>query len=369
MLLKKGRAQAEITPDRVLDALRTIIDPDLHRDIVSLGMIKDLAIAHGPEGSFVKFVFELTTPACPVRDQFKKQAEAVVSALPGVSQVEVTMSANVRQSTPRTQAQIQLPQVKNIIAVGSGKGGVGKSTVAANLATALAATGASVGLLDADVYGPSVPQLMGVHEGARVEDRKLVPHQAHGVKLMSLGLLTQDDRPVIWRGPMVGQAVKQLLSDVSWGDLDYLLVDLPPGTGDAPLTLIQSIPLSGIVVVTTPQDVALGIATKTLAMFRGLNVPILGIVENMSGFECPNCGYHSHIFSAGGGQAAAEKLKVPFLGALPLDESVRRGGDEGVPAPIGEPDSSAAQLFASIAQKLAAQVSIRSTLSFSLAVK
>jgi ATP-binding protein involved in chromosome partitioning len=256
-----------------------------------------------------------------------------------------------------------------IIAVGSGKGGVGKSTIAANLAAALAATGARVGLLDADVYGPSVPQLMGIREGARVEDRKIVPHVAHGVKLMSLGFLTQDDRPVIWRGPMVGQAVKQLLSDVNWGELDYLLVDLPPGTGDAPLTLVQSIPLSGIVVVTTPQDVALGIATKTLTMFRSLNVPILGIVENMSGFECPNCGHHSHIFSEGGGQEAAERLKVPFLGALPLDEGVRRGGDAGIPAPVGAPDSPAGQLFAGIARKLAAQVSIRSSLSFDLAVR
>jgi ATP-binding protein involved in chromosome partitioning len=224
-------------------------------------------------------------------------------------------------------------------------------------------------LLDADVYGPSVPQLMGVHESARVAERKIVPHEAHGVKLMSLGFLTQDDRPVIWRGPMVGQAVKQLLSDVNWGDLDYLLVDLPPGTGDAPLTLIQSIPLSGIVVVTTPQDVALGIATKTLTMFRSLNVPILGIIENMSGFECPNCGHHSHIFSEGGGKAAAEALKVPFLGALPLDETVRQGGDDGVPAPVGAPDSAAGRLFSDVARKLAAQVSIRSAMSFSLAVK
>jgi ATP-binding protein involved in chromosome partitioning len=332
-------------------------------------MIKNLAVEPDEAGAKVSFVFELTTPACPVRDQFKRQAETVVAAIPGVSSVDVTMSANVRQNGANGRGQVELPGVKNLIAVGSGKGGVGKSTVAANLATALAATGAKVGLLDADVYGPSVPQLMGVHESARVAERKIVPHEAHGVKLMSLGFLTQDDRPVIWRGPMVGQAVKQLLSDVNWGDLDYLLVDLPPGTGDAPLTLIQSIPLSGIVVVTTPQDVALGIATKTLTMFRSLNVPILGIIENMSGFECPNCGHHSHIFSEGGGKATAEALKVPFLGALPLDETVRQGGDDGVPAPVGAPDSAAGRLFSDVARKLAAQVSIRSAMSFSLAVK
>lgn len=370
MLLKRGRAQTEVTKEAVMDALRQIIDPDLHRDIVSLGMIKGLEIAAEDDGAHVSFTFELTTPACPVRDQFKSQAETAVRNVPGVASVDVTMTANVRQSGPAGgSGQIQLPNVRNIIAVGSGKGGVGKSTVAANLAAALAVSGARVGLLDADVYGPSVPQLMGVHEGARVADRRLIPHEAHGVKLMSLGFLSDASKPIIWRGPMVGQAVKQLLSDVEWGDLDYLLVDLPPGTGDAPLTLIQSIPLSGIVVVTTPQDVALGIATKTLTMFRSLNVPVLGIVENMSGFECPECGHRSHVFSQGGGQAAAQEMNVPFLGAIPLDERIRVSGDEGQPVPAAHPDTDQARAFNDIARGLAAQVSIRSSLSINLVVK
>jgi ATP-binding protein involved in chromosome partitioning len=287
-----------------------------------------------------------------------------------VSHVDVTMSSNVRQGTRNTGAdQIQLPGVKNIVAVGSGKGGVGKSTVAANLAVALAQTGAKVGLLDADVYGPSVPALMGMRDGARAEDKKLIPNQAHGVKLMSLGFLTDPDRPIIWRGPMVGQAVKQMLSDVQWGELDYLLVDLPPGTGDAPLTLIQAIPLSGVVVVTTPQDVALGIATKTLTMFRSLHVPVLGIVENMSGYTCPQCGHHEDVFSHGGGQAAAQALKVPFLGEVPLDMAIRVSGDEGTPVPASHPGTPQAAPFEQIARKLAAQVSIRNTMAINLVVK
>ncbi|MGH2442998.1 MAG: Mrp/NBP35 family ATP-binding protein [Chloroflexota bacterium] len=370
MLLKRKTAVVDVTEGEVLSALRTIIDPDLHRDIVSLGMIKKLEIEPEDSGTAVSFTFELTTPACPVRDQFKSQAEAAVMNVPGVSRVAVTMSASVRQSTPAGSAgQINLPTVRNIIAVGSGKGGVGKSTVAANLATALATTGARVGLLDADVYGPSVPAMMGSHTGARVVEKTLIPNEAHGVKLMSLGFLTDSDKPVIWRGPMVGQAIKQMLSDVQWGELDYLLVDLPPGTGDAPLTLIQSIPLSGVVVVTTPQDVALGIATKALTMFRNLRVPVLGIVENMSGFECPGCGLVSHIFSGGGGEAASRALQVPFLGAIPLDEQIRISGDEGTPIPAREPGSARAQAFQTVASKLAAQVSMRSNLNINLVVK
>jgi ATP-binding protein involved in chromosome partitioning len=387
---------AEVMRDEVLAALSKIIDPDKGRDIVSLGMVSGVQLRDG----HVTFAIEVERARASKLEALRKEAEKAVDAIDGVLSVTAVLTAEKpaqRPTAPYAKPQQRAgmapppgahqahghahgqesaaPQkpavagVKHIVAVASGKGGVGKSTVAANLATALAATGAKVGLLDADVYGPSVPQLMGVHESARVAERKIVPHEAHGVKLMSLGFLTQDDRPVIWRGPMVGQAVKQLLSDVNWGDLDYLLVDLPPGTGDAPLTLIQSIPLSGIVVVTTPQDVALGIATKTLTMFRSLNVPILGIIENMSGFECPNCGHHSHIFSEGGGKATAEALKVPFLGALPLDETVRQGGDDGVPAPVGAPDSAAGRLFSDVARKLAAQVSIRSAMSFSLAVK
>lgn len=371
MIFKKDRsAVADVDDAAVLRALSAIIDPDLHRDIVSLGMIKDLSVSRQPDGAHVAFTFELTTPACPVRDQFKSQAEAAVMNLPGVSDVRVTMSANVRTGSPAVNGgQIQLPNVRNIVAVGSGKGGVGKSTVAANLASALSQSGASVGLLDADVYGPSVPALMGIREGVRTRDKRLVPNQAHGVKLMSLGFMTEDNRPIIWRGPMVGQAVKQMLNDVDWGDLDYLIVDLPPGTGDAPLTLIQSIPLTGILVVTTPQDVALGIATKTLMMFRNLRVPVLGIVENMSGFACPKCGHHSDVFGRGGGAQAAQEFNVPFLGEIPLDLSVRESGDAGVPVPAGSPGSPQAEVFDRIARKLAAQISIRSSLNINLVVR
>lgn len=372
MLFKKERAGtvAEVAEDAVLRALSAIIDPDLHRDIVSLGMIKELRVRQEPDGAHVAFTFELTTPACPVRDQFKSQAEAAVLNLPGVAAVEVTMSANVRSSMRGAgQGQASLPNVRNIIAVGSGKGGVGKSTVAANLATALAQSGAAVGLLDADVYGPSVPALMGIREGVRAREGRLAPNEAHGVKLMSLGFMTEENRPVIWRGPMVGQAVKQMLNDVDWGDLDYLLVDLPPGTGDAPLTLIQSIPLTGIVVVTTPQDVALGIATKTLTMFRNLHVPVLGIIENMSGFTCPECGHHSDVFGHGGGAQASEAFHVPLLGEIPLDLAIRQSGDAGTPLPAADPGAPLAQAFGGIARKLAAQVSIRSSLNINLVVR
>lgn len=379
MLFKKERApdaasvpvaNPPVSKEAVLAALRQIMDPDLHRDIVSLGMIKNLEITSDGDGARVSFTFELTTPACPVRDQFKSQAEQVVAAVPGVSRVDVTMSANVRQHAPTGGAgQIELPNVKNVVAIGSGKGGVGKSTVAANLAVALAASGARVGLLDADVYGPSVPSLMGVHEPVAALDQRLIPNEAHGVKLMSLGFMIEDNRPVIWRGPMVGQAVKQMLQDVNWGELDYLLVDLPPGTGDASLTLIQSLPLAGIVIVTTPQDVALGIATKALAMFRTLHVPVLGIVENMSVFQCPECGHRSHVFSHGGGAAASKQLKVPFLGEIPLDLAIRESGDEGLPLPAGQPHSPQAAAFGGIARKLAAQVSIRNSRAIPLVVK
>jgi len=369
MLFKKERA-VTVTKDAVMEALRQIIDPDLHRDIVSLGMIKDLQLSPGDEGTDVSFTFELTTPACPVRDRFKSQAEEVVGAVPGVEKVNVTMSANVRQNAPGgNRPGIDLPNVKNIIAVASGKGGVGKSTVAANLAVALAKTGASVGLLDADVYGPSVPALMGIREPIRAEDRTLIPNEAHGVKLMSLGFMTEGDRPIVWRGPMVGQAVKQMLGEARWGDLDYLLVDLPPGTGDAPLTLIQSIPVAGVVIVTTPQDVALGIATKSLAMFRNLHVPILGIIENMSFFQCPECGHQSHIFSHGGGREAAASYNVPFLGEVPLDVGIRESGDQGVPVPVRDPDSDRARPFEDLARRLAAQISIRNSRTIPLAVR
>jgi ATP-binding protein involved in chromosome partitioning len=358
-----------VDESQVLDALRKIIDPDLHRDIVSLGMIKDLAVERRPEGSHVAFTFELTTPACPVRNQFEAAAREAVEAIPGVESVDVSMTANVRQAQGGASGhQINLPNVRNIIAVASGKGGVGKSTVAANMAVALAEAGATVGLLDADVYGPSVPQLMGVYEGIKAEDGKMVPNEAYGVKLISLGFIA-GDKPVMWRGPMIGHALKQLLEDVNWGSLDYLVIDLPPGTGDAQISLAQLIPMTGVVIVSTPQDLALGIAQKALLMFKQLHVPILGIVENMSTYCCPNCGHEADIFGSGGPQAAAESMKVPFLGRVPLNLSIRESGDSGIPVPVSAAGSPAAQAFEGIARKSAAQISIRNQRAIPLTVR
>jgi ATP-binding protein involved in chromosome partitioning len=341
-----------------MQALSTIIDPDLGRDVVSLGMIKDLQIA--PEGK-VSFTFELTTPACPVRDRFKDQAEQAVRALPGVADLDVTMSANVRQSGGmRQQAQEMIPGVKQTIAIASGKGGVGKSTVAVNLAAALSGTGASVGLLDADIYGPSVPAMTGAHAQPQVVDQKLVPLEAHGLKLMSIGFVAGNDKTMVWRGPMVSRAIQQLLSDVSWGELDYLVIDLPPGTGDASLTIAQSVPLTGVAIVATPQDVALDIAVKALQMFRQLNVTPLGLIENMSWFVCPDCGHEHHIFGHGGAERAAGELGVTYLGAIPLEEPIRDEADRGHPIVLSRPDSPGARAFRDVAEQVAARTSVQS---------
>ena len=345
------------TEEQVLNALSQIQDPDLHRDIVSLGMIKDLNI--GTDG-VVDFTFELTTPACPVRDQFQTLAQQYAGALPGVTEVRVKMTSNVRPAFLQRDAGQAIPGVKQTIAVASGKGGVGKSTVATNLAAALAMTGASVGLLDADIYGPSIPTMLGTHRAPVVENEKLIPLEAHGLKLMSIGFLAGADKAMVWRGPLVGKAVQQFLTDVSWGELDYLIIDLPPGTGDASLTLAQQVSLSGVVIVATPQDVALDIAVKALQMFRTVNVTPLGLVENMSYYVCQNCGHEAHIFSHGTGEKTAQKLGVPFLGAVPLEEGIREDADLGAPVVLTRPDSAGAQAFREIAARVAAQASIRS---------
>ncbi len=355
-----GDGNAGVTPEAVLSALRKVQDPDLRKDIVSLGMIKDLRVENDSDGAVVSFTFELTTPACPVRNQLESMARGVVQALPGVKRVDLKMAASVRSSMRQPQAD-PVPGVKNIVAVGSGKGGVGKSTVAANLAVALGQRGAKVGLLDADIYGPTIPAMMGTRSKPRYTGEKLIPLEAYGIKMMSLGLLTESDTPVIWRGPLVGGAVRQMLTDVDWGELDYLIIDLPPGTGDAPLTLIQTVPLTGAIIVTTPQDVALNIATKALAMFRHLHVHILGIVENMSYYVCPECGHKAYIFGHGGAAAAAQRLKVPFLGEIPLAEEIRQTGDAGIPIVVQHPDLAQAQAIGQVAEQLAAQISIRNT--------
>ncbi|MCL6533574.1 MAG: Mrp/NBP35 family ATP-binding protein [Armatimonadetes bacterium] len=344
-----------LTREQVLDALRAIVDPDLHRDIVSLGFVKEVAICDGA----VKVVIELTTPACPVKDQMKIQAEQILSSLPGVQSVNVQMTAQVRSRT--MEPQDLLPEVKHIIAIASGKGGVGKSTVAVNLALALAETGAKVGLLDADIYGPSIPKMLGCqHEKPLVDEQKLVPIRRYGISVMSLGFLLEEDQAAMWRGPIVAGTVRQLFADVRWGALDYLLVDLPPGTGDAPMTTAQTVPLTGVVIVMTPQEVAATIAGKSVALFRRLNTPVLGVVENMAEFVCPHCGERTAIFPGPGARVFAERLGVPFLGSVPLDPQVSRSSDEGKPAIVSAPGSAQAQAFREIAGKLAAQVSIMS---------
>jgi len=342
---------ASVTEEQVLGALRRVMDPDLGKDIVSAGLVKEVRAEEGR----VSVTIELTTPACPLRRQFEQQAREAVEALPGVKEVRVNMTARTAAHRPEER---KLPEgVKNVIAVGSGKGGVGKTTVAVNLAVALATSGAEVGLLDSDVYGPNTPRMMGVSGRPEVEEGKLVPIESHGVKLMSLGFLVEEETPVIWRGPLVAGIVKQFLEDVKWGELDYLVVDLPPGTGDAQLSLVQLVPVTGVVVVTTPQDVALQDAIKALRMFEKVRVPVLGIVENMSYFLCPHCGERSEIFSHGGARAAAARLGVAFLGEVPLHGKIRAAGDEGRP-PAGGEDASIASPFAEIAGAVASRVSV-----------
>ncbi len=340
----------------VMQALSAVMDPDLHRDIVTLGFVKDLKIC----GGSVAFKIELTTPACPVKNMLRDQAQEAVKGLAWANEVNVEMTAKVTSRTEQmAELQNTLKGVKNIIAVASGKGGVGKSTVSVNLALALTKLGANAGLMDADVYGPSLPILLGFREQPEISpERKIIPIERHGVKLMSLGFLVDTDQAVIWRGPMVHSLVQQFLRDVDWGELDYLIVDLPPGTGDAQLTLTQSIPLAGAIVVTTPQAMASVIAGKVVGLFRKMNVHVLGAVENMSYFICDNCGKEHEIFDRGGGERMCERLGIPFLGAIPLDPRMRQGDDMGKPIVLSAPDSKVTQEFMKVAGNIAAQVSI-----------
>jgi ATP-binding protein involved in chromosome partitioning len=343
-----------VSHDQVLEALRGVQDPDLHKDIVSLGFVKDVKI----EGGEVDFTIELTTPACPVRDQMKAEAEQRVRALPGVAAARARMTADVR--TRGGFGRQQIPGIRNIVAVGAGKGGVGKSTTAVNLALALQATGARVGLMDTDVYGPNIPQMLGAKEPPQVSgEKRMIPPEAYGLKVISMGMLVPPDQPVIWRGPMLHGAVQQFMRDVEWGELDYLVVDLPPGTGDVALSMAQSVPLAGAVVVTTPQGVSVSDVRKAVGMYRQLNIPVLGVVENMSHFVCGHCGERTEIFGRGGGQQIANDMSLPFLGQVPIDTRVREGGDEGRPILAVAPESPAAQAFAEVAGKVAAQISIQ----------
>lgn len=342
-----------ISETEVLDALRAVQDPDLHRDIVTLGFVKDVKI----DGSRVSFTVELTTPACPVKEILEAQCIEAVRKLAGVSDVAVTMTARVR--TRSAENEDLIPDVKQVIAVASGKGGVGKSTVTLNLAVALAQSGAKVGLMDADVYGPSIPMMAGCHgEYPLTRGKKIVPIERHGIKIMSLGFLLEEGQSVLWRGPMVAGTVKQLLADVEWGELDYLIVDLPPGTGDAPMSLAQLAPITGVVIVTTPQPVAASIAGKAAALFRRLNAPILGVVENMAVFVCPDNGKEYRIFGGTTGEELSQTIKSPYLGSVPLDPEVGLSSVEGLPSVLHRPDSPQAHEFKAIAERIAAQASI-----------
>lgn len=344
--------------------MTAVIDPDLHRNVVSLGMIQNIKVS----GADVAFTFELTTPACPLKDVLERDSRAAIKKqIPTVGSIAINWTSKVINHLDERKESI-LPGVKNTIAVASGKGGVGKSTVAVNIAVALAQDGARVGFIDADIYGPSAPLMFGLtgQQPAMVtqgDTKKLVPLEAHGVKVISIGFLVDPNSAVVWRGPMASGALKQFMTDVIWGDLDYLIFDMPPGTGDIQLTLVQTIPLTGAIVVTTPQDIALADARKGYAMFDKLKVPVFGIVENMSYFLCPSCHHRADIFSTGGGKKAAEELGVPFLGEVPIDMLVREGSDNGIPTVVANPTTEDALAFHSIARNVAAQVSIRNTTS------
>jgi ATP-binding protein involved in chromosome partitioning len=337
----------------VLKALSAIQDPDLGQDIVSLGFIKELVI----EGGNVSFSIELTTPACPVREQFRSEAERLVGALPGVARVNVTITSKVQHGHGAAR-KVELPCVGHIVIIASGKGGVGKSTTSANLAVALAKTGARVGLMDLDVYGPSLPTLMGIREVPRMQGERILPVMAHGVKVVSMGFFIPPGEAVIWRGPLLHSAVEQFLSQVEWGELDYLLADFPPGTGDVQLSMGQLITATGAVLVSTPQDLAIEVARRAVTMFERLGTPLLGVIENMSGYVCPSCGHREDVFGSGGAKDAAERWHVPLLGEIPLSAAVRETGDAGTPIVAARPDSPQAKAYMDAARALAARISV-----------
>lgn len=348
---KENMSKEKITEENVLEALSKVQEPELHKDLVSLNMIHDIEI----EGDKVSFTVMLTTPACPLKSQIERESREAVAALPGVVSVEVNLDANV-PNDGRSRGILNLP-IRNAVAIASGKGGVGKSTIAVNVAVVLAQSGARVGLLDADIYGPNVPTMMGVKQLPSPEDGKLVPAEAYGVKLMSIGFLVKPDQPLVWRGPMLHSAIRQFLTDVNWGELDYLIIDLPPGTGDAALSLAQSLPLSGSVIVTLPQQVSLDDARRSLEMFRQLEVPIIGVVENMSYLELPD-GTRMDVFGSGGGERLALESGVPYIGAILMDPSVRAGGDNGTPVTVTAPDSTVSNALKQVAEDIAAKISV-----------
>jgi ATP-binding protein involved in chromosome partitioning len=343
-----------LTETAIIDALRHVQEPELGRDIVTLDMVKDVVI----DGTDVSLTIQLTTPACPLKDEIESNVQSALREL-GAGSVDLTWSAMVRRASS-AQAENLIPGVRNLIAVASGKGGVGKSSVSVNLATALAMEGATVGLLDADITGPNVPLMMGI-DGAPAASPtgKIQPLERYGVKVISIQFFVPDGQPIVWRGPLVGGAISQFLRDVDWGELDYLVVDMPPGTSDAQLTLAQAVPISGALLVTTPQDVALADVDKALGMFRRLSVPIVGIVENMTAFICPHCGEETEIFGRGGGQRFAQRHEIHYFGGIPLDVKVRQGGDAGIPAVAQREPGPAAEVMRELARQVAARMSVR----------
>lgn len=340
-----------IENDEILAALSHVQEPELHKDLVTLNMIRDLQI----DGGKVAFTIVLTTPACPLRGQIEKEARQAVMGVAGVETVRINWDSNV-PNDGRMRGLVNMP-IRNAVAVGSGKGGVGKSTVAVNIAVSLARSGARVGLLDADIYGPNLPTMLGVTALPPPKGTKLVPAEVHGLKMISMGLLVKPGQPLIWRGPMLNSAIRQFLGEVEWGELDYLIVDLPPGTGDAALSLAQALPLSGAIIVTLPQLVSIEDASRGLQMFRTLEVPILGIIENMSFLELPD-GSCMDIFGSGGGEKLAASSGAAFLGKIPIEPAVREGGDTGTPIVISRPESHAARALQGIAESLAARISV-----------
>lgn len=342
-----------VTVDQVLSSLKKVVDPELHKDIVSMGMIKDLVITDDK----VSFTLELTTPACPFNDDIEQDVRTAISSI-GVKDLDLRITARVMEGRAISMDEL-IPDVKNIIAVASGKGGVGKTTIAVNLALALARSGAKTGLLDADVYGPSVPLMLGAEESPQVLNNKIQPPTVEGIKVISMGFFyEQSQQAGIYRGPIVSGIVKQFLTDVQWGSLDYLIIDLPPGTGDAPLTMAQTIPVTGIIIVTTPQDVAMNVAVKALGMFSKLNVPIVGVIENMSYFQCPHCSERINIFGEGGGRKISEKFDIPFLGEIPLFPQIMEGSDKGKPVIISDPNSIQAIALRKMASITAGRISV-----------
>ena len=342
-----------VTVDQVLSSLKKVVDPELHKDIVSMGMIKDLSINDGK----VAFTLELTTPACPFNSDIERDVRTAMAGL-GVKDLNMRVTARVMEGRALSMDEL-LPGVKNIVAVASGKGGVGKTTVSVNLALALAKTGAKVGLLDSDIYGPSVPLMLGLKASPEVVNNKIQPPEIGGIKVISMGFFyEQSQQSGIYRGPIVSGIVKQFLTDVNWGELDYLIIDLPPGTGDAPLTIAQTIPITGILIVTTPQDVAMNVAIKAIGMYNKLNVPIIGVVENMSYLQCPHCSDQIYLFGQGGGKRISDEFQIPFIGEIPLHPRIREGSDIGKPAVVSEPESMQAHAFSKAAQMVAGRIRI-----------